>query len=115
MLRSSLSLGAAALLVFAANAAWAADGVAPAKESVPGGPLMLAAYMFIWLFPIILLWRSQKHSSSLIGVALPRDRFYLPDSIFWSSETRRSSATHQSRRFSSKKKRPPRAHAVLLS
>ena len=65
MLRSSLSLGAAALLVFAANAAWAADGVAPAKESVPGGPLMLAAYMFIWLFPIILLWRSHKQAASL--------------------------------------------------
>ena len=37
---------------------WAA--AQPAQENVPGGALMLAAYILLWGFPLGLLWLSHR-------------------------------------------------------
>ena len=42
--------------------AWAAE---PAKENVPGGALMLGAYILIWAIPLTFLWASHRRLNSL--------------------------------------------------
>ena len=44
-----------------------AFAVEPAKENVPGGALMLAAYILIWALPLGFLWLSHKRISALEG------------------------------------------------
>ena len=44
-----------------------AFAIEPAKENVPGGTLMLAAYMLIWALPLTFLWFSHKRITALEG------------------------------------------------
>ena len=40
-------------------------GDRPAQEKVPGGSLMLFAYFFIWLIPLLLLFKATKEAARL--------------------------------------------------
>ena len=43
----------------------AVAATAPAREHVPGGTLMLAAYIIIWAVPLLLVWRSHRQLGEL--------------------------------------------------
>ncbi len=79
-----LAAAAAAVATFVTQAAFAQAG-APAREQVPGGTLMLAAYIVIWAVPLFLVWRSHRRLSDLEertrGVAL-----LLARSASWAAE-----------------------------
>lgn len=55
-----LSCGAFLCALVAPTAALAA---APARETVPGGALMLAAYVCIWALPLAFLWMTTARLS----------------------------------------------------
>jgi len=57
-------LALTSLLVGLPSAAYAVE---PAKETVPGGALMLGAYILIWGLPLSFLWFNNKRLSSLEG------------------------------------------------
>ena len=63
-MRSRLTFAAAAVASLLTPAALA-QGAAPAREEVPGGTLMLAAYIVIWAVPLFLVWRSHRRLSDL--------------------------------------------------
>ena len=63
-MRSCLTAAAAICATLASFAA-SAQGAAPAREQVPGGSLMLAAYIVIWAAPLYLIWRSHSRITDL--------------------------------------------------
>ena len=62
--RFSAYLATFTSFVFAPGLLWAAE---PAKENVPGGALMLGAYILIWAIPLGFLWLSHKRLTGLEG------------------------------------------------
>ena len=60
----SFSISLACALLALPGVAFAVE---PAKESVPGGALMLGAYILIWGLPLSFLWFNNKRLSNLEG------------------------------------------------